>query len=112
MNANYLDAVRLLLAFATAVFRNPLFALKGGTAINLFVRNMPRLLVDLDLVIADHKTNRDEILAIDFLPKPLNVHLSATPVGPASVPCRWAEFRVASRPELQRLPPARNQRRS
>jgi hypothetical protein len=26
------------------------FALKGGTAINLFVRNLPRLSVDIDLV--------------------------------------------------------------
>lgn len=26
------------------------FALKGGTAINLFVRNFPRLSVDIDLV--------------------------------------------------------------
>lgn len=64
MNMNYLDAVRLLLAVAPMVFRNPLFALKGGTAINLFVRDMPRLSVDLDLVIADHTTNRDEVLAM------------------------------------------------
>jgi len=25
------------------------FALKGGTAINLFIRNMPRLSVDIDI---------------------------------------------------------------
>jgi|GEM_PF-2573372 len=31
MNQIYLDAVRLLLDVAPAVFRNPLFALKGGT---------------------------------------------------------------------------------
>lgn len=41
MNQNFLDAVRLLLEVAPAVFRNSLFALKGGTAINLFVRDMP-----------------------------------------------------------------------
>jgi predicted nucleotidyltransferase component of viral defense system len=34
------------------------FALKGGTAINLFVRDMPRLSVDLDLVFADHSLAR------------------------------------------------------
>jgi len=62
MNESYLNAVRLLLAVAPAVFREPLFALKGGTAINLFVRDMPRLSVDLDLVIADHTPNRDEAL--------------------------------------------------
>lgn len=36
------------------------FALKGGTAINLFVRDMPRLSVDLDLVFPDHTLPRDE----------------------------------------------------
>jgi hypothetical protein len=62
MNPIYLDAVRLLLDVAPAVFRNPLFALKGGTAINLFVREMPRLSVDLDLVITDHTQSRDDAL--------------------------------------------------
>jgi hypothetical protein len=38
-------------------------ALKGGTAINLFVRDMPRLSVDLDLVFPDHSLPRDQALA-------------------------------------------------
>ncbi len=42
MNQAYLDAVRLLLAVAPVIFRKPTFALKGGTAINLFVQDMPR----------------------------------------------------------------------
>ena len=42
---------------------NDTFALKGGTAINLFVRDMPRLSVDLDLVFPDHTLPRDEALA-------------------------------------------------
>jgi hypothetical protein len=42
MNQVYLDAVRLLLAIAPVIFRKPTFALKGGTAINLFVQDMPR----------------------------------------------------------------------
>jgi len=62
MNENYRNAVRLLLEVAPAVFRSPTFALKGGTAINLFVRDMPRLSVDLDLVIVDHTMSRDEAL--------------------------------------------------
>ena len=40
------------------------FALKGGTAINLFVRDMPRLSVDIDLTylpIADRTTSLMEI---------------------------------------------------
>jgi hypothetical protein len=40
--------------------------LKGGTAINLFIRDMPRLSVDLDLVFTDHRLSRAEALqAID-----------------------------------------------
>ncbi|MDT4868879.1 hypothetical protein FQZ97_1038690 [compost metagenome] len=45
MDKGYADTVRLLLAVAPAVFANDLFAMKGGTAINLFVQNMPRLSV-------------------------------------------------------------------
>ncbi len=62
MNRAYIDAVRLLLEVAPEVFREPVFALKGGTAINLFLHDMPRLSVDLDLVYTDHQPGRDEAL--------------------------------------------------
>jgi predicted nucleotidyltransferase component of viral defense system len=39
------------------------FALKGGTAINLFMRDMPRLSIDLDLVFPNYTLPRDEALA-------------------------------------------------
>lgn len=48
MNAIYLQTARLLTQIAPAVFADGEFALKGGTAINLFLRDMPRLSVDLD----------------------------------------------------------------
>jgi hypothetical protein len=51
MNQAYLDTARLLTRVAPLVLHNGTFALKGGTAINLFVRGMPRLSVDLDLVL-------------------------------------------------------------
>ena len=63
MNKAYLDAVKLLLAVAPVIFRKATFALKGGTAINLFVQDMPRLSVDLDLVYIDHQSDRDAALA-------------------------------------------------
>ena len=62
MNREYLDAARLLLAVAPSIFRRPGFALRGGTAINLFLREMPRLSVDLDLVFADHRRGRDDAM--------------------------------------------------
>lgn len=59
MNQVYLDTARLLTQVAPLVFVDDTFALKGGTAINLFVRDMPRLSVDLDLVFVDHTLPRD-----------------------------------------------------
>ena len=39
MDANYIDAVRLLLEAIPVVFQEPRFAMKGGTALNLFVQD-------------------------------------------------------------------------
>jgi predicted nucleotidyltransferase component of viral defense system len=58
----YLDSARLLTRVAPLVLVDDTFALKGGTAINLFVRDMPRLSVDLDLVFPDHTLPREEAL--------------------------------------------------
>jgi hypothetical protein len=49
MDARYLEQVRLLLRWLPALSAVDCFALKGGTAINLFVRDLPRLSVDIDL---------------------------------------------------------------
>ena len=45
----YKNQVNLLLAVIPEVSKEKCFALHGGTAINLFIRNMPRLSVDIDL---------------------------------------------------------------
>jgi hypothetical protein len=47
--SNYRNQVQLLLDVLPLVAQEECFALHGGTAINLFVRNMPRLSVDIDL---------------------------------------------------------------
>jgi predicted nucleotidyltransferase component of viral defense system len=62
VNQVYLDSARLLTRVAPLVLVDYTFALKGGTAINLFVRDMPRLSVDLDLVFPDHTVPRTEAL--------------------------------------------------
>lgn len=41
MNQVYLDTARLMTQVAPPVFQGGEFPLKGGTAINLFVRDMP-----------------------------------------------------------------------
>jgi predicted nucleotidyltransferase component of viral defense system len=63
MKQLYLDTARLLVQVAPYIFTDRLFALKGGTAINLFVRDLPRLSVDLDLVFVDHAMPREQMLA-------------------------------------------------
>jgi hypothetical protein len=49
MNESYRAQVRLMLDLLPLVAEEAVFALKGGTAINFFVRDMPRLSVDIDL---------------------------------------------------------------
>lgn len=62
MDRQYIDTVRLLLAVAPVIFESPRFALKGGTALNLFVQNLPRLSVDIDVVFTDYAMDRDSAL--------------------------------------------------
>lgn len=64
MNQEYLNTVRLLLDIAPAVFASPYFAMKGGTALNLFVQDLPRLSVDIDVVFVDHVPLRDDALGL------------------------------------------------
>jgi len=62
MNPTYLATARLMVEIAPLVFEGGGFALKGGTAINLFLRELPRLSVDLDLVFTNHRLPREEAL--------------------------------------------------
>ncbi len=62
MIAEYGETVRLLLDVMPATFRFPHFAMKGGTAINLFVLDMPRLSVDIDLAYTRLDVSRQEAL--------------------------------------------------
>ena len=49
MNDLYKKQAELLLRVLPSVMREDVFALKGGTAINFFWRELPRLSVDIDL---------------------------------------------------------------
>ena len=64
MKETYSNQVRLLVRLLAHVQKETSLALKGGTAINLFLRDMPRLSVDLDLVylpIQDRATSLKSI---------------------------------------------------
>ena len=62
MNNLYKEQVRLLLRILPVIYREKDFAVHGGTAINLFVKNLPRYSVDVDLTYIPLGP-RDESLA-------------------------------------------------
>ncbi|MDC0088801.1 nucleotidyl transferase AbiEii/AbiGii toxin family protein [Porticoccaceae bacterium] len=62
MNNAYTKQVKLLLDVLPEVAKETCFAMHGGTAINLFVRDMPRLSVDIDLTYVEI-AERNETLA-------------------------------------------------
>ena len=66
VDERYRRQVELLVRILPHVAQERCFALKGGTAINLFVRNLPRLSVDIDLTylpVADRARSLADIEA-------------------------------------------------
>lgn len=61
----YQQQVALLMRVVPFVAEERIFALKGGTAINLFVRDMPRLSVDIDLTYLPVEGRSASLSAID-----------------------------------------------
>ena len=61
----YAQKVELLLRLIPIVMDEGVFAIHGGTAINLFLKNLPRYSVDIDLTyipLADRQTSLDDII--------------------------------------------------
>lgn len=61
----YEAQVRLLVRILPHVAKEEVFALKGGTAINLFYRDLPRLSVDIDLTYLPIKDRSESLLEIN-----------------------------------------------
>lgn len=49
IDSNYFNQAKILLETLPLLQKEEVFALKGGTAINFFIRDLPRLSVDIDL---------------------------------------------------------------
>jgi len=64
INETYRRQVALLVRALPFVAEEKIFALKGGTAINLFVRDLPRLSVDIDLVYLPVKERAESLAEI------------------------------------------------
>lgn len=60
----YENQVRLVLKILPFLLKADVFALKGGTAINFFVRDFPRLSVDIDLTYLPVKNRADSLKEI------------------------------------------------
>lgn len=60
----YRDQVKLLLDILPLVMDEDVFALKGGTAINLFEWDLPRLSVDIDLTYLPNHDRAESLAAI------------------------------------------------
>ncbi len=65
MKKTYRQQVSLLLSVLPEVAKERCFALHGGTAINLFIRNMPRLSVDTDLTYVPIEERATSLKNID-----------------------------------------------
>jgi predicted nucleotidyltransferase component of viral defense system len=78
MNKRYLDNVRLLLRILPEIGKIEEFALHGGTAINLFHNNMPRLSVDIDLTYIPFSDRETDLRRIKDLLEILSSRLSKT----------------------------------
>ncbi|WP_299374313.1 nucleotidyl transferase AbiEii/AbiGii toxin family protein, partial [uncultured Kiloniella sp.] len=80
-NRNYKDQVRLLLSVLPDVAKEQCFALHGGTAINLFIRNMPRLSVDIDLTYCPIEDRSTTLQSIDEALERIQRYVEATLKG-------------------------------
>lgn len=77
----YSAQVRLLVRVLPVVARAECFALKGGTAINLFVRDMPRLSVDIDLAFLPMGERAAALQEIDAAIGAIGATLTSQPYG-------------------------------
>jgi len=63
-DARYVASARLLLRCLPELEHHPCFALKGGTALNLFVRDLPRISADIDLTYLPLKPRAEALTEI------------------------------------------------
>ncbi len=62
---DYTAQVALLVRILPFIAKEKIFALKGGTAINLFYRDLPRLSVDIDLTYLPIKDRQESLIEIN-----------------------------------------------
>lgn len=65
MNREYAEKVEVLLRLLPIVMDEKVFAVHGGSAINLFVRDLPRYSIDIDLTYIPLEEREDSLIHIN-----------------------------------------------
>lgn len=65
MNELYKEQVRLLVRLLPVIYQEKKFAVHGGTAINLFIKDLPRYSVDVDLTFIPLIPREESLAEID-----------------------------------------------
>jgi hypothetical protein len=94
----YQRQVALLVRILPLVAEEKCFALKGGTAINLFYRDMPRLSVDIDLTYIPLAPRPAALKEIDTAMKRIAVRITA------AIPAAKRRTCPAKHPSPKKLP--------
>jgi predicted nucleotidyltransferase component of viral defense system len=81
MNDMYKKQVALLIRIMPSVYKIEEFAVHGGTAINMFHKNMPRYSVDIDLTYIPLKDREKSLNAINMRLIELKQHIEKTVPG-------------------------------
>jgi predicted nucleotidyltransferase component of viral defense system len=89
----YHRQVALLIRLLPLIAPEDCFALKGGTAINLFIRDLPRLSVDIDLTYLPIASRDESLKAIDAAMKRIGERIS-TRIDGASLTAGQSENAV------------------
>jgi len=91
IDERYRQQVELLVRTLPSVAAENVFALKGGTAINLFVRDLPRLSVDIDLTYLPVKPRGESLTEIDETLQRIGKSISETLPDIRVLPSRLAK---------------------
>jgi predicted nucleotidyltransferase component of viral defense system len=91
IDERYRQQVELLVRTLPSVAAENVFALKGGTAINLFVRDLPRLSVDIDLTYLPVKPRDESLTEINETLQRIGKSISETLPDLRVLPSRLAK---------------------
>lgn len=97
IDERYRQQVELLVRTLPSVAAEDVFALKGGTAINLFVRDLPRLSVDIDLTYLPVKPRSESLTEIDEALERIGRSISETLPDLRVLPSRLAKEETLTR---------------